>query len=212
MNPSSNEIEAALLDVRKAYRLLHNYQRLALDAARYLGTQLGFRYAGGWSRFSHYGPKDGRGNLDDWAWDWLNMMWYEFYFELETPGKKPFYLSLWLVSDTGYFASDDPAAERTALNLFAPPDESSSKVVCLLYGDNSDYDLIYEITAENKETLRRFLHEGEMPELFTRGKCFAKCYDFSQLMDEKSTDAVIDDMIRSAKPKGFSLARVSKAG
>ena len=212
MNTSPHEIDAALLDVRKAYRLLHNYQRLALDAAKYISSQLGFRYAGGWSRFSQHSPKDGKGDLDNWAWDWLNMMWYEFYFEQEAPSKAPFYLSLWLVSDTGYFASEDPAAGRTALDLFASPEASGTRVVCLLYDDNADYDSIYAFGAESKEVLRRFLDLGEMSEVFTRGKVFAKCYDFSRLMDEQSTDAVIDDMIRGAKTKGFTLARVGKAG
>ena len=212
MSTISHDIDAALLDVRKAFRLLHNYQRLALDAAKYIGTQLGFRYGGGWSRFSWHGPKNGKGKLENWAWDWLNMMWYEFYFEPEAAGKEPFYFSLWLVSDTGYFASEDPAAERTALDLFASPEVSSTKVVCLLYDDKADYDSIYAFGAESKEMMRRFLDLGETPEVFERGKVFAKAYDFARLMDEQTTDALIDDLIRSAGTKGFSLARVGKAG
>ena len=41
MNISQKEIEKALVDVRKAYRLLHDYQQAVLDAAKYIGSRLG---------------------------------------------------------------------------------------------------------------------------------------------------------------------------
>jgi hypothetical protein len=41
MNPSTASIEQALLDVRKAYRLLHDYQRMVMDALNYVGSSWG---------------------------------------------------------------------------------------------------------------------------------------------------------------------------
>lgn len=48
MNTNPAEIADALLDVRKSYRLLHDYQRAALDAASYIGNRLGLSYQGGY--------------------------------------------------------------------------------------------------------------------------------------------------------------------
>ena len=211
MSTSPSDINQALLEVRKGFRLLHNYQRLALDAVNYIGTQLGFRYAGGWARFSDNTPRGGKGTLDCWAWDWLNMMWQEFYFELEGVEKSPFFLSIWLVSDTGYFAGADPAAERDAVEAFAPPEVSGTKLVFLLYDAEADYDALYNLSADAKEELRRFFVEGVTPRLFEQYKVFGKCYDFAEAKDEASTDALIENLIQSAKAKGYSLARVNKA-
>lgn len=211
MSTSPSDINQALLEVRKGFRLLHNYQRLALDAVNHIGTQLGFRYAGGYARFSDNTPKAGKGGLDFWAWDWLNMMWYEFYFELEGVDPAPFYLSIWLVSDTGYFASADPAAERYAVEGFASPEASGTKLVFLLYDAEADYDALYAVSADAKEELRRFFVEGVTPQLFEQYKVFGRCYDFAEVRDEPSTDALIDNLIQSAKAKGYTLARVNKA-
>jgi hypothetical protein len=78
MTPS--DFENALIDVRKAYRLLYLYQRRVMDLVQFIGDSLTFRYAGGWSWFSDNTPKGGKGSLENWAWDWINMYFYEFNF------------------------------------------------------------------------------------------------------------------------------------
>jgi len=92
MSSSKVEIDQALLDVRKAYRLLHDYQRAALDAVKYIGSQLGFTYNGGSPRFSSCAPRPGKGQLNLWAWDWLNIVCHDFDFISES--KEPEVLGL----------------------------------------------------------------------------------------------------------------------
>ena len=208
MNASMVKIDEALLDVRKAYRLLHDYQRMALDATKYIGTQLGLTYKGGYPYFSDCAPRDGKGSLDNWAWDWLNLMFYEFHFQREITKDQWLNLSIWLFSDTGYFVSDVRAREQTDVNTFVPVDKAGTKVGFLLY---RHWKQEYYQLKDNPEYLRRFLeHEGELPGLLKDDGVLGKCCDFSQLADEASTEAVIDGLVKLAQDGELPLNRVKK--
>jgi hypothetical protein len=209
MNSSKTEIESALVDVRKAYRLLYDYQRAALDAAKYVGSQLGIEYQGGYSYFSESAPRDGRGSLDNWAWDWLNLMFYEFHFQREEPKGEWLNLSIWLFSDTGYYVSDHAAPDKRAINTFAPPEKSGTKVGFVLYHHWEDQ--YHGQLFDTPENLRRFIEKGELPALLKDDGVLGTCYDFSRLADQTSADEVIAELIRLAKSKGFSLERQTKA-
>ncbi|MDC0302682.1 hypothetical protein OAL23_00780, partial [bacterium] len=116
MTPSKAEIDSLLIDVRKSYRLLHNYQRLVLDSLKYIGNQLNMPYRGGWTIFCGNQARNGKGCLDQWAWDWLGMYAYEFRFDLrhdndrgiEIPEGDFVTVAASVISDTGYF--EEPEA------------------------------------------------------------------------------------------------------
>jgi hypothetical protein len=208
MSTSKKEIEQALLDVRKAYRLLHDYQRAALDAARYIGAQLGLTYNGGYSNFSDCAPRNGKGQLTCWAWDWLNLVFYDFHFSKKF-GEKDFNLSIWLFSDTGYFVSDNPSPVQTDVNSFAPVEHSGTKVGFIMYRAWKDE---LDQFRYDKEAVHRFLeNHGELPRAHNEAGVFAMCCDFSRLSDEVSTDEVIAELVKLAKSHGFPLERVKKA-
>jgi len=80
-----NDPKEILVDVRKSYRLLHDYQRLVMDACSFVGNQLGLEYAGGHQKLSNTPPQYGKGKLDLWAWDWLGMVAYEMHFLKSIP-------------------------------------------------------------------------------------------------------------------------------
>ena len=206
--PSSQpEIERALVDVRRAYRLLHDYQRAALDAVNYLGAQLGLTYRGGWPKFSGCAPRNGRGSLDCWAWDWLNLVFYDFDFTWTAAGEE-FYLSVSLVSDTGYYLRQDPAAERTDVGAFAPAEVSATKVGFLLYRQWEDE---YNRFKEDPEEFRRFFaNDGELPEDIQAAGLVGKSADFSRLADQESADALIAELVHRARQHGYPLARIRK--
>lgn len=210
MNVSKTEVDHALVDVRKAFRLLHDYQRAALDAAKYIGTQLGLPYAGGYQHFSdHASPRDAGGSLDNCAWDWLNLMFYEFHFQLKEQNGKYTNLSIWLLSDTGYFISDDRALDKTDINTFAPVDKAETKVGFLLYRNwGSKY---YEQLRDTPENFRRFIkNNGELPALLKDEGVIGKCCDFSRISDDKSADEVIDELVFLTRGS-YELKRASKA-
>lgn len=208
MSAAKNDLERALLDVRRAYRLLHDYQRSALDAAKYIGAQLGFTYCGGYSRFSNTAPISGKGNLDNWAWDWLNFVFYEFYFNRETKGGSELEFSIWLFSDTGYFVSDNPRPDKTTVSSFAEAEDSSTKVAFLFYNDWNDR---HNAFRDDRDAVRQFLDTGKLPATLEHDPIRAACIDFSRLCDAKSTDDLIDELVRLDVDGRFQLKRMTKA-
>lgn len=170
--------------------------------ARYVGNCLGLTYSGGFPLFSSAAPNSGKGNLNYWAWDWLNLYFYDFYFEArDAQGEKLFGLSIFLFSDSGFWIgdSDDP----TEVGAFAPVEKSDTKVAFLLYREWSGE---FEDALHTKETLRTFLEKGEegLPELM-RGKVFARVYDFADLSDQDSTDRVISEIRSLAESKSLPM-------
>ena len=77
------EVESAFTEVRKAYRLLADYQRKVLDLVDFIGSSFGRTYSGGYPKYGNPSPRNGRGSLDYWSWDWLNLYFYEFHFGTE---------------------------------------------------------------------------------------------------------------------------------
>lgn len=208
MSATKNDLDRALLDVRKAYRLLHDYQRSVLDAAKYIGAQLGFTYCGGYSRFSKSAPISGQGNLDNWSWDWLNLVFYEFRFTRETKGSRGLNCSILLFSDTGFFVSDNPEPDKTEISTFAAVEVSSSKVAFLFYNDPKNR---HEAFWEDRDAVRRFLGTGKLPATLERDPIRGACFDFSRMCDAKSADDLIDELVRLDVDGRFQLKRMTKA-
>ena len=98
-----DDIQQVLLDVRKSYRFLYQYQKRILDLISFIGGKYNRQYSGGLAKFSSPAPRNGGGNLGCWAWDWLNMYFYEFYFGTEKQENDNITFSVFLVNDTGYF-------------------------------------------------------------------------------------------------------------
>ncbi len=122
--PENNN--STLLEVRKAYRLLFEYQTRILDLIGFIGGSFGYDYNGGYSKFSNGSPNNGRGKLSQWAWDWLSMYFYEFNF-----GKKnKITFALFLVNDTGFFQKAKVnKISRTKVSAFDAVENSKTKLI-----------------------------------------------------------------------------------
>jgi hypothetical protein len=211
MTPSKTEISSVLVDVRRAYRLLYDYQSAALDAVKYVGSQLGFSYRDGYPRFSDAAPRRGKGAFDCWAWDWLNFVHFDFNFYRTTEATQELGLSIMLFSDSGFYISENQGAVKTDTTTFALAEHSETKIGFVLYRVQEWQEEWDELFYE-KDAIRRFLqHDGDLhPEIRNSG-AFGKCFDFAQLADETSTEAVITELIRTAEAHGFPLERIKKA-
>lgn len=208
MTTPVRELEQALLDVRKAYRLLHDYQRSALDAAKYIGTQLGFDYQGGYSAFSSSAPMNGRGKLESWAWDWLNLVCYDFHFQREIAGYGKINLVMCLMSDTGFYVSELTEVSRTDVTTFKAAEGSETKVGFLLYRDWLDG---FDDARWERTSIRRFIeNDGELPPAMTEAGVLGKCCDFARICDEDSANSVIAEFIKLANLSGIHLEQVGK--
>ena len=205
MNSSIAKIDEALLDVRKAYRLLHDYQRMALDAIGYIGKQLDMTYFGGFAKFSDTTPREGKGGLDFWAWDWLNMMEYEFHFTQDIDGGTVLRLSILLISDTGYFCSENETLDQTNVSDFLAPEQSFTEVCFILSGNNwPDTSFM-----EDKKVMKSFIEtRGTLPAEIAAEGIIGKCCNFSRLASEEDTNVLIDELIACANRAGIPLKRL----
>lgn len=193
MSSSDLKIDQALLDVRKAYRILHDYQQMVLDAIKYIGNQLGLKYYGGLPQFSNASPGRDKGHLGLSPWDWLNMVFYEFYFRPEDePIDKSLRFSILLISDSGYFDAEADILDKKATDLYHSPERSSTKIAFILSGPEYNG---FEFT-NNKAEMRTFIQEnGKLPVTYATNGIHALCVDLSRLASEDSTDSLIKELV-----------------
>jgi hypothetical protein len=132
-----NNINDILLNVRKAYRLLFEYQKRILDLVSFIGGSFGFSYRGGYPKFSNPSPQKGKGNLNNWSWDWLNMYCYQFAFGSKKTNDTTIAFAVVLINDTGYYQSNNTKQiHQTNVSAFDRVENSQSKLV-LVAGKNT---------------------------------------------------------------------------
>jgi hypothetical protein len=142
LNNLNTDFDHVFLDVRRAYRLLYLYQRRVMDLMKFIGNQLGLRYAGGWCQYSGATPRNGKGSLDNWAWDWLNMYQYEFNFASRVIDDKEIRFSVFLISDTAFF--DAGLEDECDLKAYPSAENADTRLVFLTgknawHGDFEDF-------------------------------------------------------------------------
>lgn len=104
MDSDSDELKLALVDVRKAFRLLFLYQRRVLDLSMTFANEMGLRpysVVYGFNRPATANP------FDKWVWDMLPMYRVSFLFlssftDQNETKKGEWLLDIHLVSDSGY--------------------------------------------------------------------------------------------------------------
>lgn len=139
METNTKNLSNALIDVRRAHRLLYAYQRRMSDLAYFIKCKLGMPKFRGFKHFSNpiYGRSKGHSRLsiwhDMWVWDYLYSYLFEYYLgEQKTSDEAYEYkLSIIQYSDTGYFDQEEEGT-RLELEKFKPEKESSSKLLFFL--------------------------------------------------------------------------------
>ena len=195
-----NKVRDALEDVRNAYRLLHNFQRLALDATKYIGDQLGLTFKGGYPHYSNRTPNAGNQNLTLWAWDWLNMYCYEFQFA--RTDETVITLSILLISDTGFFMGNHASKIETSRFL---PAEDSKTCIGFVMSNGAPTDTSF---TGKSEDMKAFLKDGKLPAEYERRGIVGLCYPFECLTSKASTDALIDKIVAESRVAGLALSRI----
>ena len=157
METTTENLSNALLDVRRAHRILYAYQRRMLDLVHFIQSKLDMPKFRGFKHFSKpiYGRSIGHTPLNIWptmwAWDYLYSYLFEYYLGKKETGDKrhDYKLSLIQYSDTGYFDKEEEEEEeatraetkktfkpeedpRLELEKFKPEEESGSKLLFFL--------------------------------------------------------------------------------
>ena len=143
MATTSENLSKALLDVRRAHRILYAYQKRMLDLVHFIQGKLDMPVKDlcGIKHFSKpiYGRSIGHTPLNIWptmwAWDYLYSYLFEYYLGEKEAGDKlhNYKLSLIQYSDTGYFdREEEEEATRLELEKFKPEEKSGSKLLFFL--------------------------------------------------------------------------------
>ena len=146
METTTENLSKALLDVRRAHRILYAYQRRMLDLVHFIQSKLDIPVKDlcGIKHFSKpiYGRSIGHTPLNIWptmwAWDYLYSYLFEYYLGEKEAGDKlhNYKLSLIQYSDTGYF--DQDGQKRGRISEFGSEEESSSKLLFFLEYKSKD--------------------------------------------------------------------------
>ncbi|REC42580.1 hypothetical protein [Chryseobacterium sp. 5_R23647] len=183
-----SEIKNTLLDVRKSYRLLHDYQRSILDLVSFIGGKLSFDYQGGYVKFGSESPRNGKGSLKKWAWDWLNLYYYEFHFNDKIVNNNNLAFSIIHMPDSGYFeAKKNNTVHTTDTESFLDVEYSESYLI-FICGFNA-WGLLGE---DNWKNVFLTTNESGRKE-DNKGFMIFKRYKIEDLVDEISTRNILQD-------------------
>lgn len=183
-----SEIKNTLLDVRKSYRLLHDYQRSILDLVSFIGGKFGFDYQGGYVKFGSESPRNGKGTLKEWSWDWLNLYYYEFHFNDKVVDNNKLAFSIIHMPDSGYFeAKKNNTVRETNTASFVNAEDSDSYLIFVV-GFNT-WGLLGDDNWKNI-----FLTTNQLGrKQDDLGFMIFKRYKIEDLVDEISTRNILND-------------------
>lgn len=187
-----NSMEKSLIEVRKAYRLLFDYQSRILDLMSFIEGKIDFNFNGGWPTFTNTTPRAGGGSLDKWAWDWLNMYYYQFYFGEKKIEEKVIRFSIAHMADSGFFENHNQHTDKINLKKYKNVEESSSKLIFVIgsdmwnWGDNwNDEVFTTEPQGDKKDE--------------NGGQLIFKSYGLEKFASEESAIATLKDFEKHVK-------------
>ena len=198
-----------LTEVRKAYRLLFDYQTKLLALVKYIGGKYGYNYNGGYPKFSNNQPRQGSGNLDNWAWDWLNLYFHEFHFgSKKIDDNTKIYFSVFILNDDGYFLACQKEQQdigRKNLSKFEKTENSNSKlifVVGLNCWTNKAYFVEKKWCNSSFTLEEKGIHEDE------NGKMFYKTYPLENFFEENNAIVQLADFERECQAIGIPFKQI----
>lgn len=206
MNTPAPAPEDLFLNVRKAYRLLHDYQQMVLDAIRYIGSQLDIAENGGLARFAGDAGKGRERTLGMASWDYLPMILCEYHFLKGRHPEEWLSLSIFVVSDTGYYDADPAIAEKSRSESYGDSEKSKSKLIALIRPGHFEPTLFKDPTE-----MREFVLKDTLPEDVKAKGWTCKSFGMDQILSEERANEIVDMIVKMAATNGFELFRKSRA-
>lgn len=212
-NSKVNNLKEALVEVRKAHRLVYSFQERMLSLMSFIGNRLDLCEPVGVKHFSdsiaEYRGHSGLKIWNEmWAWDFVYSYVFEYYFdETEMDDGSKFRLSIVQYSDTGYF--DSEAKDRLDIAHFANPANSESKLLFIMEvipkGKTTEYDDLGEIIL-NKEYASAKHTESEIQGKKSRLLLYS--IPLERFVDERSTNEALEEYLAFLKGKDIELELV----
>lgn len=210
----SKEIDKVFIDVRNAFRLLNSYQNRILDIVNYIREQTD--YTDMWGSRKWYSEEIGNKNSPDSSyaklnlsrdkcsgWNFLYGHFFEYYFgQLETEDKRIVEMSVFQVSDDGYFISNDINKSMDNVSKFKKAEESHSYIVLNMTVTNQRANQIWLHDPKKpeehgpKDFLTKFLSSANSTKVTIDSEdnvSVIKKYEMQRFATQKDADAVIHD-------------------
>ena len=194
------EISDSMVEVRKAYRLLHTFQKRILDLANYIGHYWDFGFHSGHPWFSDAVFQRKNAKLDRWSWDWLPMYYYDLFFEKEVNGKK-LQLGVIIQADTGYYDVD--TKNKNDVLSFGPPENSETRIILMASDGHWNSEDFRKNGYSSKETT-----EYPVGDIIKNDKgkyVIAKAYSIENFINEDLTKEQLVDFESFCESKGIDL-------
>ena len=143
---TKNDIHQMMEDVRKAHRIIYQFQDRMLQLMNRIANDYGLNYPVGRKRFSNPVGSTRRGNdypeanlriHDIWVWDMIYTYEFEYYFGKILRNNLNGCLTVFQISDNGYYLADGHRLEegegehlsKRAINDFWSTDQSDSYLI-----------------------------------------------------------------------------------
>lgn len=202
------DLNNAFIEVRKAYRLLADYQRKVLDLVDFIGNSFGRTYHGGHSKYGDPTPRNGKGSLDLWSWDWLTMYYYEFHFGTQEINNDKITFSVFIVSDTGYYNGkiNNKKLDKRETELFTSPQDSETKLIFLVGKNRWEHGTLFAENFNNPE----FITTKEGNESCDKGIMLYKSYSLVAFSDQENAEKQMKDFEQYCKSHDVELKFLEK--
>lgn len=209
--PADHDLRQALIDVRKAYRLIWLYQRRAVDIIKLINKAFGHKFYV-WETEDSIGKMPGQKTTDpfgDNKWIWSTLPLYRMSLLYLPPSLEPnrqimgeWMCEIFVETDTGFSENEDETEPAPA--NFTPADESNTFLrlyawYCTQDGTLNWFDGIWnemdgpeqddEVTAEHPNVPIKILR---------------KSFELSKLNDEPSVERAIGEF-KSALSQHFEV-------
>lgn len=211
---TKSELEKAMCDLRKAHRLIYEYQNRMLQLMRYIRNKFSLsNEIAGNKRFSkpigktrYYSAEYREANLKllngMWAWDFLYSYEFEYHFgsSVDKKLKKEFSFSVVQVSDSGYYESGMQGKSHTDTKSFADCEDSSSCLIFVFESVPNSKKSEYSWDIENAiSTLLSSAKKREIKQ--SNGeKSFVACkYDIHNFLNHTTTDKILEEFAAIVK-------------
>lgn len=214
----SKEIDNIFVDVRNAFRLLNRYQKRILQIVSYIREQTA--YTDMWGKKDWYSDEIGKRrnspdpeyaklsvDKDMWGWDFLYGYIFEYYFGRQRINKKNVEMSIFQISDDGFFISSQDKKHMTDVSSFESSESSHSYLVLLISVFTTKYSELWLSDpnfpdVEMKDFLTKFLASPIDAKITKNEKgevTIIKKYELQRFASQHEADSVIRDFGRIVK-------------
>lgn len=208
------EIDNIFVDVRNAFRLLTRYQERVLNIVNYIREQTPYKDMWGSKNWYSDEIKSRRNSPDKeyaklnvfkdmWGLDFLYGHFFEYYFGSTKKGRYTIEMSIFQVSDDGYFISNDEKKHMTDISSYANSEISHSYIVfnVSVYTTKQSQLWLHDPDRpedDGKDFLTRFLESSKDKIITSTDKehTILKKYEMQHFMSQSEADKVITDFAK----------------